>query len=112
MLISTGRVPPVSRVLPYSPGYCGWHVSGQLALFDCLGPDEVGVELSESCLMRPLKSVSGVLVAAEPEVHTFVNDFPFCGDCVDHQCRERIARVVHPSGVLPTNLEDAYEGTG
>ena len=51
------------RVLPYSPGYCGWHVSGQRKLFDFLRPEEIGMTLNASCLMQPLKSVSGVLVA-------------------------------------------------
>jgi hypothetical protein len=82
------------RALPYSPGYCGWPVEGQRALFARLRPEEVGVRLNESCLMRPLKSVSGVLVAARPESHRFRPDFPFCEDCLRHQCRTRIASVV------------------
>ena len=81
------------RVLAYSPGYCGWHVSGQRALFASLGPEEIGVTLNASCLMQPLKSVSGVLVAAAPEVHRFVPDYPFCADCRGKPCRVRMASL-------------------
>jgi GGDEF domain-containing protein len=33
-----GEIRDGARVLPYSPGYCGWHVSGQRALFAALDP--------------------------------------------------------------------------
>ncbi len=82
-----------SAVLAYSPGYCGWHVSGQRALFAALAPEEIGITLNPSCLMHPLKSVSGVLVAGHPDVHEFDDDFPFCGECSTRDCRLRIARA-------------------
>ncbi len=82
-----------TAVLAYSPGYCGWHVSGQRALFAALAPEEIGITLNSSCLMEPLKSVSGVLVAGRPDVHAFDDDFPFCGECTTRDCRRRIARV-------------------
>ena len=50
---------PAHRVLPYSPGYCGWTVRGQKNLFARLGPGKIGVTLNDSCLMTPIKSVSG-----------------------------------------------------
>ena len=81
----TGR-----RVLAYSPGYCGWHVSGQRALFGRLKPEEIGVTLNASCLMEPLKSVSGVLVAGPGEIHRFAPAYPFCADCRDQPCRARM----------------------
>jgi hypothetical protein len=82
------------RVLPYSPGYCGWHVSGQAKLFDVLRPERVGISLNSSYLMEPLKSVSGVLVAADREVHDFEIEFGFCTDCADQECRGRIRSVL------------------
>jgi hypothetical protein len=85
------------RVLPYSPGYCGWHVSGQAKLFEVLRPQRIGISLNASHLMVPLKSVSGVLVAAEPEVHDFDIDFEFCSDCADQECRGRIQAVLFGS---------------
>ena len=83
-----------SRVLPYSPGYCGWHVSGQRKLFEWLHAGNIGITLSESFLMRPLKSVSGVLVAGPAEVHRFRPVYPFCDDCTTHECRGRMASVL------------------
>lgn len=81
-------------VLPYSPGYCGWALSGQRRLFARLRPEEVGVTLGKSCVMQPLKSVSGVLVAGPAEVHDFYNDFDFCSSCSTRECEARIAQVV------------------
>ena len=83
-------------VLAYSPGYCGWHVSGQRALFSVLKPNEIGVSLGAGCMMRPLKSVSGVLVAGEPEIHDFDPGYSCCSGCDTLECRARIARVTGP----------------
>ena len=85
-------------VLPYSPGYCGWHVSGQQALFAHLRPDEIGISLNDSCLMQPTKSVSGVLVLAPVEAHEFSPAFPCCTTCTTLACQERIASLRSPSG--------------
>jgi hypothetical protein len=82
-----------AAVLAYSPGYCGWDVTGQRALFAYLHPEEIGIRLNESCLMEPLKSVSGVVVAGPIEVHDFPADFEFCRVCLGHECRERVSRA-------------------
>lgn len=47
--------------LSYSPGYCGWHVREQPKLFSLLPNNSCGITLNESCLMHPVKSVSGVI---------------------------------------------------
>jgi hypothetical protein len=80
-----------TRILPYSPGYCGWNISGQGKLFAALKPEEIGISLNSSYLMQPLKSVSGVLVAAECEVHELnTGTYAFCAECRNPSCRERI----------------------
>ena len=84
---------PSMRLLRYSPGYCGWHVSGQRALFDVLKPGEIGITLRESFLMEPLKSISGVIVAGPAEIHDFEDSYPFCADCQTRGCRERIRKI-------------------
>jgi hypothetical protein len=89
-LASKHQIPRSNRVLLYSPGYCGWHVSGQKKLFAYLKPEEIGIHLNESFLMVPLKSISGVLAAGDPQIHHFVNNYPFCKICQTHNCRERI----------------------
>jgi len=83
-----------ARVLPYSPGYCGWPTRGQRPLFDALRPEEIGVTLNDSCLMSPIKTVSGVLVAGPGAAHKFRPDFPFCEDCRTHECGRRMASVL------------------
>ncbi len=45
----------------YSPGYCLWQVSEQHRLFSLLPEDFLGVTLTESSLMQPIKSVSGII---------------------------------------------------
>jgi hypothetical protein len=45
----------------YSPGYCNWDVSDQKALFSFLPDRFCSIQLSESCLMSPIKSVSGII---------------------------------------------------
>jgi hypothetical protein len=81
-------------VMRYSPGYCGWHISGQKKLFEYLRPEEIGISLKESYLMTPLKSVSGVLIAGAREMHAFEAVYPFCSRCSTHGCRERIPAVM------------------
>ncbi len=76
--------------LAYSPGYCGWHISGQEKLFVYLHPEKIGIVLNDSFLMIPLKSVSGVLISGKREIHTFENNFSFCSLCKTKSCIERI----------------------
>lgn len=92
-LLSARRVDADARTLAYSPGYCGWHVTGQRRLFAAIDAEPIGVSLNDSCLMQPLKSVSGVLVAGDSGIHDFDNDFDFCDACTTYACRERIATV-------------------
>jgi hypothetical protein len=70
----------------YSPGYCGWHVSEQQRLFSLM-PDErpCGVMLTESSLMLPIKSVSGV-IGLGPDVRH--QDYT-CGLCSYADCFRR-----------------------
>ncbi|MFQ6112651.1 MAG: vitamin B12 dependent-methionine synthase activation domain-containing protein, partial [bacterium] len=83
-----------NHVLSYSPGYCGWHISGQKRLFQFLQPERIGISLNNSFLMIPLKSVTGVLIAGKKEIHFFETNFPFCSDCKTHSCRLRMISLV------------------
>ncbi len=90
-LLSSGVGGEFMRVLLYSPGYCGWHVSGQGKLFEYLKPGDIGICLNESFLMVPLKSISGVLVGGEVGIHKFKNNYPFCTQCRTKTCRTRMS---------------------
>ncbi|MHC4150258.1 MAG: vitamin B12 dependent-methionine synthase activation domain-containing protein [Planctomycetota bacterium] len=89
-LISRGRSSAETAVLGYSPGYCGWHISAQKRLFQYLKPEKIGITLNESCLMQPMKSMTGVLVAGQNEIHRFENNFDFCEHCQRYSCRVRM----------------------
>jgi hypothetical protein len=45
----------------YSPGYCGWALNEQKSFFALFPKGHCGIRLSDSCLMDPIKSVSGVM---------------------------------------------------
>ncbi len=45
----------------YSPGYCGWDVSEQNELFRLIPDNYCGIKLTDSYLMDPVKSVSGII---------------------------------------------------
>jgi len=93
-LSRAGRLAAEAKVLPYSPGYCGWHISGQRKLFEFLRPQRIGIELTASFLMRPLKSVSGVLIVAAPGIHNFRMSYRYCQQCATRGCRERIRALL------------------
>ena len=46
---------------PYSPGYCHWKLTEQPLLFSLLPDTPCGITLTESCLMVPIKSTSGII---------------------------------------------------
>ncbi len=87
------RLNKMTGILRFSPGYCGWHISGQKKLFEFLNPDEIGIKLGESFLMDPLKSISGVIVAGHREIFDFDPAFPFCENCETFSCRDRLNEI-------------------
>ena len=69
----------------FSPGYCGWHVSQQQLLFPLFEGNTCGVSLTESSLMVPIKSVSGIIGLGEK-----VRKLDYtCGLCDFKQCYKR-----------------------
>ena len=98
-LANRGHPEPAHRSLGYSPGYCGWHISGQKKLFAYLQPEEIGITLNDSFLMSPLKSVSGVIVEGPEEIHEFEPNFTFCRTCRTHSC---VTRMRHSGKVKVT----------
>lgn len=69
----------------YSPGYCGWSVAEQHGLFALLPDGFCGIALSESALMHPVKSVSGI-IGAGPAVR--YSDY-LCDACGRRDCTYR-----------------------
>ncbi len=90
LLSRKGRIAPSKGILRFSPGYCGWHMSGQKKLLGYLHPKEIGIELLDSYLMKPLKSISGVLIAGDQDIFRFEDSYPFCSECSSRDCRDRM----------------------
>lgn len=76
----------LSSVNPGSGNADIWPIEQQSVLFSLLGdtPRTIGVELTESYLMRPSKSLSGILFASE---HSYFN----CNSCTRQNCPDRRA---------------------
>ncbi len=66
----------------YSPGYCDWNVDEQHQLFTLFPENFCSVRLSNSALMHPIKSVSGVIgLGKNVKFHKYV-----CHACSNVEC--------------------------
>ena len=92
-LLDAGLGTPEQCVFGYSPGYCGWDISGQRHLFAHLDPGQIGISLNSSYMMSPLKSITGLLVTAIPDSHLFKPRFSYCPECKDRPCIGRMQRI-------------------
>jgi hypothetical protein len=92
-LVSKKLIDEDSAVLGYSPGYCGWDITGQIKLFRYLKPSQIGITINNSCLMTPIKSVSGVLVAGDKDIHIYPIGYSYCEHCVTQTCQERMYKL-------------------
>jgi len=83
------RADGLQTSLPLSPGLEGWGVDpGQREIFSMIDPDEVGVVLSPTLEMRPLKSVTAV-VGIGKDIATKGAVCDYCA--LRSTCRQRIA---------------------
>lgn len=66
----------------FSPGYCGWDVAEQHKLFSFFPDNYSGITLTESALMNPVKSVSGLIGIGREVLYA-----PYqCHLCEDKNC--------------------------
>ena len=71
----------------FSPGYCDWDIeSGQRELFRFLSPEVIGISLLPSAMMSPVKSITGICIAAGRVPHRTP-----CAECRKQHCRYRRA---------------------
>jgi 5-methyltetrahydrofolate--homocysteine methyltransferase len=63
----------------FSPGYACWDVKEQEWVLPTLEGDELGVTLTEGCMMSPRKSITFAVTLAESPVHS--RHEHSCGDC-------------------------------
>ncbi len=74
---------------PYSPGYCGMTVRQQIPLFASLPTRRINVHRTASCLMLPVKSISG-LIGIGPADQVSPGGYP-CEACTHPHCMQRRA---------------------
>lgn len=68
----------------FSPGYCDWNIDQQRILFDLADAHLIGVRLTESGMMLPQKSVSGIIGLGPFDGN--VQSYNPCLDCDRKDC--------------------------
>jgi Methionine synthase I, cobalamin-binding domain len=87
----------------YSPGYCDWQLEEQRKLFSFLPDQCCGVMLTESCLMIPIKSVSGIIGIGEKIKKRLYS----CDICTMTNCVKN--RNKHAGSTICTNQTSIIE---
>jgi hypothetical protein len=78
----------------YSPGYCGWNVVEQHKLFDLIPENYCSVKLTQSALMDPVKSVSGIIgIGENVRFNQYTCRMCDMKDCLYRKAREKRKRV-------------------
>lgn len=99
-LTGTYALGQMSRMAPGAGAAEDWPITQQRQLFSIFGDTEklIGVKLTDTCLMIPIKSVSGILFPTEIK-------FEACQLCPREQCVGRrapydtaMAQKYHPAG--------------
>lgn len=81
----------------FSPGYCDWPLADQRKLFSLVDTEHIDVSLTESLLMKPRKSVSGIFGIVEAEGGRLPHIYNPCLQCEECGCPERRPTPSHPS---------------
>ena len=69
----------------FSPGYCDWEVSQQKKVFRVMKGDYAGIHLTDSCLMLPRKSISGIIGIGPSQIENYNP----CKTCDKRDCAGR-----------------------
>ncbi len=78
--------------LRFSPGYCDWPIQQQQALFALFADaDPMDVTLTDTCLMSPRKSVSGIFGILPEGVESDTEPYNPCNQCPKTDCIARRA---------------------
>ncbi len=78
--------PGWNTTLRFSPGYAEFILENQRGIFDLIEPQKIGMSLTSSFLMKPLKSITAV-IGIGPDVNT--DDYPckLCDVCNITNCK-------------------------
>ena len=80
--------------LRFSPGYCDWPITEQQKLFLLIDTEAIGVTMTESCLMHPRKSISGVFGLFSLTANGTTSPYNPCVQCGKRGCNARRQCVV------------------
>jgi hypothetical protein len=75
--------------LRFSPGYCDWPILEQKKLFHFFDAFQLDVKLTDSCLMQPRKSVSGVFGVLPSQASHPAHPYNPCLECHKETCIAR-----------------------
>jgi len=74
----------------YSPGYCGWDVAEQHKLFALIPENYCGIHLTQSALMDPVKSISGIIgIGKSVRYNQYTCRMCEMDDCLYRKTREK-----------------------
>lgn len=76
----------------FSPGYCDWNIQQQQMIFQAIDGDPLGVKLTDTCLMIPQKSISGVIGIGTPESN--IDKYNPCKTCRNGDCTSRRTNLI------------------
>lgn len=75
----------------YSPGFCNWSVADQHKLFSFFPENCCGISLTDSALMNPVKSVSGIIgMGTEVKFREYTCDLCSQTDCFHRNFHQSI----------------------
>jgi hypothetical protein len=75
----------------YSPGYCDWKVYDQKQLFSFFPENFANITLTESCLMSPIKSVSGIIgIGKEVKFNNYRCEICQSKNCIYRQVLDKV----------------------
>lgn len=80
-----------SVTIRFSPGYCDWHIREQKKVFRMMKSLDHDVELTDTYLMEPRKSVSGLFGIWPYKVGGSVASYNPCRECSKTDCIARRA---------------------
>jgi hypothetical protein len=73
----------------YSPGYCDWMLMEQKQLLSLFPQNTTGIQLTDSCLMLPIKSVSGIVgIGANVKKRSYGCDICKMTNCIKNKKKQ------------------------
>jgi hypothetical protein len=75
--------------LRFSPGYCDWNLRDQKKIFSLFDPNEVDVDILDSCFIVPRKSIVGIFGICAATDGMSACSYNPCTECPKLDCETR-----------------------